>query len=301
MTNRLAQPDFMWAFFGSFGRAMWRDRADGIQFDYSLWCEMTERMAEGGLNALVIDLGEALVYPSHRELAVKGSWEPERMVAEVTRLEKMGILAIPKINFSTCHDAWLKDYAYCVSTPEYYAVCADVIRDVGQIFSKAPLLHLGFDEENWKEQKDYPHVVIRQGELWWHDILWFFDQARAQGFRPWIWSDSIWNHREEFLARMPKDVLQSNWYYFTDFSDRNREAVPYKVLAEAGYDQVPCSSNYRVPRNCSLTVEHCRKVIPPETHRGFLHAPWGPTVEKNRKVILEGVALLSEERKKWRK
>ena len=50
-----------------------------------LWSRAIDRMAEKRLNMLVIDLGEGLVYPSHPELAIKGSWTPERMRDELVR------------------------------------------------------------------------------------------------------------------------------------------------------------------------------------------------------------------------
>ena len=34
-----------------------------------------------------------------------------------------------------------------VSTPEYYKVCADVIRDTAEVFGTPRYFHLGFDEE----------------------------------------------------------------------------------------------------------------------------------------------------------
>ena len=43
---------------------------------------------------VVMDLGEFLEYPSHPELAVKGSWSADRMRAEVKRLRAMGRLLL---------------------------------------------------------------------------------------------------------------------------------------------------------------------------------------------------------------
>ncbi len=294
-TKRRAQPDFMWTYLAHFGTAMWHRRDEVLRFDFPLWKEMTEKMAKNGLNTLVVDVGEAMIYPTHPELRVKGSWEPEKVRDEIARLKKLGILAVPKLNFSTCHDAWLGEYAKMVSTPEYYRVCADLIRDTAEVFNESPLLHLGYDEEEYSDQKDYDHVVIRQGELWWHDFLWFLEETRKYGFRPWIWSDYVWDHEKEFMERMPKDVLQSNWYYFTAF-DKRRETPFYRKLSDAGFDQVPCSSNYRVRENCALTALHCRNAIAPERLKGFMHAPWCATIEKNRKQLLDGVTLLGDVR-----
>ena len=186
---------------------------DVLRFDEEVWRRLTDRMVQKGFNAVVMDLGEGCIYPSHPELAVKGSWSAERLQKELARLRGIGIEPIPKLNFSTCHDTWLKEYGRMVSTPEYYRVCADVIRDVCEIFDKPRLLHLGYDEENFGNQRKYAYAVVRQGELWWHDFLFFVKTVEKLGMRPWIWSDYIWRHKDEFLSRMPKSVMQSNWYY----------------------------------------------------------------------------------------
>ena len=138
---------------------------DVLRFDEEVWRRLTDRMVQKGFNAVVMDLGEGCIYPSHPELAVKGSWSAERLQKELARLRGIGIEPIPKLNFSTCHDTWLKEYGRMVSTPEYYRVCADVIRDVCEIFDKPRLLHLGYDEENFGNQRKYAYAVVRQGEL----------------------------------------------------------------------------------------------------------------------------------------
>ena len=62
---------------------------------------------------------------------------------------------------------------------------------------------------------------------------------------PWIWSDCYNGHRNEFLRRMPKSVLQSDWYYGGDFDPKSSMAArAYLQLDKAGFDQVPCGSNW---------------------------------------------------------
>ena len=61
-------------------------------------------------------------FPSHPELAVKGSWSPERMQKELERLRGLGLEPIPKLNFSAMHDEWLGDYGRMLCTDEYYRV-----------------------------------------------------------------------------------------------------------------------------------------------------------------------------------
>ena len=62
-------------------------------------------------------------------------------------LRALGIEPLPKLNFSTCHDAWLGPYSRMVSTPAYYDVCRDLIDEVAELFGGPRFFHLGMDEE----------------------------------------------------------------------------------------------------------------------------------------------------------
>lgn len=215
--GRLAAPKFMWAYLAHFGVKMWEGRLHytDLKVDDSMWKSLTERAAKVGVNAFIIDLGEGMVFPSHPELAVSGSWEPERMKDEISRLKKMGMMAVPKLNFSSSHDQWLGKWRPYLSTPEYFQVCSEIIRDVAEVFDETPLFHLGYDEETYfiQDVNKFEYKRLRSGNLWWHDFLWFVAEVEKYGVRPWIWSDMCWEHKDEFLARMPRTVLQSNWYY----------------------------------------------------------------------------------------
>ena len=133
--RRLSQPRFMWAYLAHFGMKLWESRCHyaDLKVDDSMWKSLTERAAEIGVNVFVIDLAEGMVFPSHPELAVRGSWEPERMHEEIARLKKMGMIAVPKLNFSSSHDQWLGKWRPYLSTPEYFQVCSEVIDDVAGI------------------------------------------------------------------------------------------------------------------------------------------------------------------------
>ena len=139
--ERLLPPRMMWCYMAQLGMKMWERRIHytDLKVDDSMWTDLTERAAEAGVNVFVFDLGEGMVFPSHPELAVRGSWEPERMKDEIARLAKMGMMAVPKLNFSSSHDQWLGKWRKYLSTPEYFEVCRDVIRDVAEVFDRSPL------------------------------------------------------------------------------------------------------------------------------------------------------------------
>ena len=304
--------DTIWAALLHFGMNMWCDQpvkaykdytqedldliavADHLRFDETVWRKVTDRMAKVGMNMVVIDVGEGIRLKSHSELAVRGSWTIECFRAELDRLRKMGLEPIPKLNFSAAHDTWLKDYGRMLSTPEYYRVCEDVIAEVGEIFDRPRFFHLGYDEENWKCQRLCAYAVVRQGEQWWHDFLKISGFAEKHGMRPWIWSDYAWDHEEEFMRRMPRSVLQSNWYYGTHFeASKNAHRVirckTFGRLSDAGFDEVPCGSNYESDENIGALVSYCDKNVAPERLKGYLMAPWFATLPYKEKKLLDAM------------
>lgn len=276
----------------------WRAWRPSLRFDEPLWRDLLAAMSQAGMNTLVIDLGDGVRYRSHPEIAVEGAWSPEKLRDELARARDSGLQPIPKLNFSTAHDAWLGPYSRAVSTPAYYAVCRDLIAEVAELFEGPALFHLGMDEETAEMQRTYQMLVVRQYDLWWHDFGLLCESVAAAGARPWIWSDYLWGHPDVFLERMPASVLQSNWYYGTRFSDVEPGDVPavraYRILDEHGYDQVPTASNVGTDKNFSMTVEYCRRTIAPKRLLGFLQTPWYPTLEEFRARHLQAIEQVAE-------
>ena len=309
--ERLLPPRMMWAYLAQLGMKMWERRIHytDLKVDDSMWQSLTDRAAEAGVNVFVFDLGEGMVFPSHSELAVRGSWEPERMREEIVRLEKMGMIAVPKLNFSSSHDQWLCKWRKYLSTPEYFAVCRDVIRDVAEVFDRAPLFHLGYDEETFfiQDVNKFEYKRLRSGNLWWNDFLWFVREVESYGMRPWIWSDYCWTHKDEFLMRMPRTVLQTNWYYGREFDvaklpEKTKPHVEtYRTLEKARFDQVPCGSTYSCRENFGKTIAHCRDLIKDDRLKGFLMAPWYyRTQEDCRAKIMESLDVMAEAIRQWK-
>ena len=290
----------IWAFMVHLGCNCWADHtvdhwgdsvglqaeshspADHLRFDDEEWQFITLRVAALGGNMILLDLAEGLQYESHPELSAKGAWNKDRLEKEKSRFAEMGIELIPKLNFSTGHDTWLKEYHRMVSTPDYYKVCADLIAEVSELFDKPRFFHLGYDEETIHNQRASHFAVVRQGELWWHDFLWFNETVKKAGSRSWIWSDYGWRHKEEFLGRMPRDVLQSNWYYYHIDGEANPEKLEriafYDELDKSGFDQIPCGSAYSWKPNFTELVRYCRKHLAGSPRlKGFMLAPWTRT------------------------
>ena len=205
-----------------------------LRADEALWREETALVKSEGCNVVLIDVGEAYAYPSHPELWVTGSWNTEKMHAEVARLKGLGLEPIPKLNFSTGHDAWLKEYHRLTSTDEYYKVVADVIRDVAEVFDHPRYFHIGYDEEVPVVMKSRQMAIMRQGDLWMRYLVRTSEWVKETGARTWAWFDYPWGIKD-FLADCPKDILYSNLKPLSD----KRTADRFAQVAGHGCDVAP--------------------------------------------------------------
>jgi len=326
----LASPDIIWANLVHLSYNMWADNTplkykdDNYQnlnfkeagkwascfrpyltFDDNVWNAILKKMVAVGMNMIVIDLGDGIQYESHPEIAVNNAWTTEKLKKELVKIRKMGLEPIPKLNFATTHDAWMKKYSRMVSSDIYYGVCKDLIEEVSILFNKPRFFHLGMDEETAQHQIKKDYAVIRQKDLWWADLYFYIAEVERNGVRPWVWSDYAWRRPEVFFKKMPKSVLQSNWYYRSNFNvktlkDKRKPQVQlYNDLDAHGYDQIPTGSNYSSPDNFELTVDYCKKVIDPSRLFGFMTAPWKPTIEPCLDKYKEAIELVGRAIKKF--
>ena len=264
-----------------------------LLFDRTVWNRWVDRMVEAKMNMVVIDVGDGVRYDSHPELALEGSWTKEELRAELARLRKLGLEPIPKLNFSARHDSWLKVYHRMLSTPKYYEVCADLIREISEIFDKPRFLHIGMDEET--PSKDGEMSVVRMGKLWWHDFLFLCGEVEKNGMRPWIWYYNAYEEGEKFFELCPKSVVVSTAeYYFGAVNDDNPKMKWLRKLDEHGYDVIPCGSNWACPENMRELVSWGVDNVSEEHLKGFIMAPWVRTLPCFRKQGLRSITCVED-------
>jgi hypothetical protein len=176
---------------------MWNDQEDQnknspyeskLSWHMPTWRSVIDYMSECGLNMVVIDLGDAVQYETHPEIAIEGALTTDELREELRYIRSKGIIPIPKLNFSTAHDAWLGIYSRMVSTPKYYEVCRDLIGEVCALFDGPQFFHIGWDEETAGHQATYEYAVMRSGKLWWNDLKFLIDCVKENGATPWIWA-----------------------------------------------------------------------------------------------------------------
>lgn len=296
--------DLIWAYFYQLSLHMWDDAGAPSRgwyldahydpengCDPELWDEMVEFLKERRFNTCVIDVGDGVRYESHPEISAPDAWSKEYLADKLSKMREAGITPIPKLNFSACHDTWLHEYARQISTPAYYKMRENVIREVWELFDSPALFHLGMDEEDAGNQIYRSMTVIRSQELWWHDNQLLFDLCEKLGTRPWVWSDVFWHFPEEFKKHMPKSVLQSNWFYdvIRDYPAgrwEQRAIDAYFRLDEMGYDQIPsCSTWDRNSVNTFQTMALGKDKLSPEHLKGYMTIPWSGNKREHEYVL----------------
>ena len=261
--------------------------------DIEVWDETIKYLADHKFNLLLLDVGDGIKYESHPEISAPDAWDKDFLKKKLDEIRAYGITPIPKLNFSAAHDTWMKKYSRMISTPEYYRVCADLIKEVCEVFDYPELFHLGFDEEDLSNQLGFEMITIRGEELWWHDLNFLAGECMKYGARPWIWSDYIWEHKDIFLKRMSKDILQSNWYYNVFKDSFPGAPYPFKTWIDAyelldkhGFDQIPTCSAWVNNINIRQTIAYCKHELSEEHLKGILVAPWLHTVRINSHDLL---------------
>ena len=297
MGENTMKDEMIWSYLIHLSTHMWSDESYddrnplwyGAKFkhtndvDVNTWDTMMKFLAERQYNVVIIDLGDAVKYETHPEIAAPDAWDKDFLKKKLDEIRALGMEPIPKLNFSCGHHTWLKMYNRMVSSPTYYQVCADLIKEVCELFGYPRLFHIGFDEEVERKQQDVEKVVVRGPKLWWHDLFYICKECEKHGARPWMWSDYFWEPENEqlFLKNMSKSILQSNWFYdsFQDWPDNHPKRYgfrikTYEIFEEMGYDQVPTCSTWQKTHNSVHTVAFCKDHISAEHLKGFMTAPW---------------------------
>ncbi len=279
---------------------------DKMYFDKATWDKVVDSLPEYNIDTVVIALGEGVVYDSHPELAVEGSWSKEMLKAELAKLKKMGIRAIPYENFSPTHNAWLKDYTYMVGTQKYMDICADIVKDVIDMFDTPDMFHLGFGTEGYQakylDSKHFPITIVCKPFILAQYTKALFDICRARGVRPWMWADmktvEEFGGDEEFCRIIPKDVILSSQYVQNPISivdidgkpvikTMNSEMEHFKKLSDWGYTQIPAVTRRlhpSSPKNVILyTSMECKNI------EGYLAQTLSNVVERKFYALMNCV------------
>lgn len=152
----------------------------------------------------------------------------------------------------------------------------------------------------------HQHITVRKKDLWWHDLQFLADEVTGCASRPWVWSDPAWYFSTAFYERMPRSILQSNWWYGLWFraNEENRPRnlrsvdegfLTYLDLDEQGFEQIPTATTWHNRfDNFPMTVAFYARRLNMQNVLGFLQTTWQVTLEKHRSEHCRAVDIVAK-------
>ena len=306
----------IFSFFLQISNHMWADQytvrmpwshqdpwSPNNNIDLDVFDRTLDFIAERKFNMIVIDVGDGVKLTSHPEIAAPDAWSIDFLRGKLDEIRARGIEPVPKLNFSCAHNVWQKEWRYRVGLPEYLPFCRDIIKEVSEIFDHPRFFHLGLDEETAEHQKSRGMSIVRNEPVFWEHAYALFDECEKNGARPWVFSDYYWHHPEVFEKKMPKSVIQSNWYYGAfdtrpDFPSRYR-MVTFNRLDELGYDQIPVTSAFSNAQSPIQCMGYCKGAISPEHLLGFNAISWHNTAADEYYSLIHDAERCWQGRKRY--
>ncbi|MBQ7624192.1 MAG: hypothetical protein IJS65_02825 [Clostridia bacterium] len=305
----------IWAFYMELSNHMWYDEYSSPlgwympkpyspenENDFALWAEMADFLCERKFNTVLIDVGDAVKLRKHPEICAPNALSKAELDRILSKFRSKGITPVPKLNFSACHDAWLKEYGRMAGSDIYRRVCGEIIDEVCGLFGSPSLFHLGLDEEDLENQLNCDAVIIRSPELWLSDVNSLFKACERNGARPWIWGDGYVYHPDFFVENVSHDALVSTCCYgkMCDTpTDYFKKYLPsFEGLDRAGFEQVPLSSSLYKSYNTFQTLSHGKSKLDPARVAGYLTARWARTTREEEYALKLDAQRMYDARKK---
>ncbi len=280
---------------------VWLPYYEKLDKDTACVYKVVEQAAKEGMNTIVLCLGEGLQYDSHPEIAVEGAWSKAELRELLDHIRKLGMDPVPMLNFSAAHDMWLGKYERMVGTERYRVVCADLIKEVCELFDTPKYFHLGMEEETEEPQVTLDFTTIRNQIVFCRDVKFFCDTVRSMGSRPWLYCDAYNRFGDDFAEAVGSDALLSDYhtsyaYYIRATQKKaaiNKPCRPTELieLAQKGYDIVPMMTSYATFKLPESVVKFVKGNLQADQVKGVLNVPFYFCEEKNRFKYFHEIGL----------
>ncbi len=273
----------MWGLMTHLSFNQWLPLKDKTEHNEQFWEEIISYSSEHGINTILLDVGDGVKYESHPEISLPDAWDAAKVKKELARLKELGIDVIPKVDFSTGHCFWMKEYRAMTSSKPYYEFAKDIIFELYEIFGQPEYIHIGMDEENEKFSSLSDLVVYRKGDLLINDLKYLIDTVNKTGAKPIIWHDPMIVNPDGFFESIsPDEVLIMPWWYraiidgkYTllsewrkrDLGEVNREAVG--LCDDAGVEYV---EDLPIVQK---EINEFKEIVLPGLAKGYKYIPVG--------------------------
>ena len=258
-------------------------------FSLDVAIEVVDKMVEYGLNTLIVDIADGVIYESHPELKRHYSvpMEDLRRLAEYAHDKDIDF--VPKLNFSKSgrnqHDMWMRPYWHNIgwtrNLDEYWKVAGDLINELVEVCEPDNFFHIGMDEDHYRSLNQYVEAVKILNE-----------KISKYGLKPVMWNDTCYENRdviaEVYADKMraaepliPKDMVQLLWDY-----DLVHTGI-VKRLSEAGFNV------WVAPGRNKDRVLEWKKITLDEGGSGLIITNWRKCDEEHKEQTLNLIEELA--------
>ncbi len=199
-----------------------------VMFKESWLRSWFRRLAAAGYDAILVEIDNKLVFPSHPDFAAPDALSADRWRSLARYAKRLGMEFYPLIqtlghmeHVLHGHSAYRHlaeipggSYLMCPSKPETFAFIRDLIDDIYEVFDHPARIHLGGDET--RGAGTCPHCANRPvPELLSGYLHQLAAHALKKGMRPEFWADMMLAHPET-LSGLTKEARLVDWLYFRD-------------------------------------------------------------------------------------
>ncbi len=206
------------------------------RFDHATAEAVIDAMADAGMNLLLIDVEDGVIYKSLPELRKRYSVPMAELGALTLRARRKGLEVVPKLNFSRSplhrHSAWLDPNQADRDSASFWKQGFAAIDEV-LTATESSTLHVGMDEDDTRSPEEYCKATMR-----------LYRGLRRRGVRMAMWAEvgHKWRPQERWkeipaIRELPRDVILMPWSY--QFAQT--EWVPrlkrwgFQVIGACGY------------------------------------------------------------------
>jgi hypothetical protein len=268
--------------FSHYDPSWMQRKATEERFDLRTGLKVVDAMADVGMNLLVIDIEDGVVFKSHPELRRRYSVPMAQLETLARAARERGIDVVPKLNFSKSHrhlhDEWLRPHTHpenwLQGRRSYWRTARDVIAEAVRACQPRRFFHIGMDEDHSRSLRQYVEDIERLRRI-----------LRAHKLRPVVWNDSCFEgqdvtaevHGEKSRAaegRLPKNVVHVLWDY-----DSAHPAAVRRLVSE-GFE---C---WVAPGRSRAKVRAWKRAALRHGATGMLLTRWVKCSRRNAEIIL---------------
>jgi len=265
-----------------------RGKTKEERFDLGTGLKVVDAMAEVGMNLLVVDIEDGVVFKNHPELRRPYSVPVAQLETLARAARERAIDVVPKLNFSKSHrhlhDEWLRPHTHLENwlqgRKSYWRTARDVIAEAVRACKPRRFFHVGMDEDHSRSLRQYVGDIRRLRRI-----------LQTHGLRPVVWNDSCFDGRDVIAevhgeksraaeARLPKDVVHVLW----DYNAAHPPAV--RRLVSEGFE---C---WVAPGRSRAKVEAWKRAALRHGATGMLMTRWVKCSRGNAEVILRDLHRL---------